>query len=61
MNSTRKIIGQLLYVAGILLSLVTFVAGALPVKWGIVAMAACFIVGSVFWRGWDGRTDRSAS
>lgn len=60
MNSKRKLAGPLLYVAGILASLVTFVAGALPAKWGIVLIAACFIVGSVFWPGWDEQDDRSA-
>lgn len=57
----RKLASQVLYVAGILLSLATFILQALPVSWGIFLSAARFIIGSVFWPGWEGVDERSKS
>jgi len=48
------LIGRALYVAGILISLATFILHALRVNWGIFLSAACFIVGSLFFPGWKG-------
>ncbi|HEX6928687.1 MAG TPA: hypothetical protein VF267_05535 [Gammaproteobacteria bacterium] len=48
-----RLVGQTLHVAGILVSLATFILHAIPASWGIFLTAACFIVGSVFWPGWD--------
>lgn len=59
----RSIVGRAFYVAGILVSLATFILQALPVNWGIFLSASCFIVGSLFWPGWNGigdDSDRSA-
>lgn len=53
-RSQRKLAAQVLYVAGILVSLATFILHALPVSWGIFLSSACFIIGSVFWPGWEG-------
>lgn len=53
-RSQRKLVAQILYAGGILLSLATFILQALPVNWGIFLSSACFIVGSLFWPGWEG-------
>ena len=50
-------IGRILYVAGILVSLATFILHALPVNWGIFLSAACFVVGSFLFSGWSGAND----
>ena len=50
----RSLTGRVLYAAGILVSLATFILHAMPVPWGIFLSAACFIVGSLFWPGWEG-------
>lgn len=52
-KNTYRYLGQGLYVAGILCSLAAFVLHALPSNWGVFLSAACFIVGSVFWPGWN--------
>lgn len=54
----RMLIGRVLYVIAILVSLATFILHALPVKWGIFLSAAGFIVGSLFWPGWNGIEER---
>lgn len=53
----RTTVGRAFFVAGILVSLATFILQALPVNWGIFLSAACFIVGSLFWPGWNGIDD----
>lgn len=54
----RMLAGRVIYIIAILVSLATFILHALPVKWGIFLSAAGFIVGSMFWPGWDGIEDR---
>lgn len=54
----RMLAGRVIYIIAILVSLATLILHALPVKWGIFLSAAGFIVGSMFWPGWDGIEDR---
>ena len=56
-RTQRKILAQVLYAAGILLSLATFILHALPVNWGIFLSTVAFVAGSLFWPGWEGMDD----
>ncbi|HEX7030466.1 MAG TPA: hypothetical protein VF254_07710 [Gammaproteobacteria bacterium] len=40
---------RVLYTAGILVSLATFILHAIPLNWGIFLTSACFIVGGMLW------------
>ncbi|HEX7047712.1 MAG TPA: hypothetical protein VF275_09110 [Gammaproteobacteria bacterium] len=44
-----RIARRVLYTAGILVSLATFILNAIPANWGIFLSAACFIVGGMLW------------
>lgn len=44
-----KTLSRTLLAVGVLISLATFVLGALPANWGIFLSAACFVVGGMMW------------
>ena len=56
-----KLIARILFVAGILISLATFLLRAIPTNWGLFLSAACFVVGGMLWPDWhagdDGKRD----
>lgn len=58
MMNTR-IVSRTLITLGILVSLATFVLGALPANWGIFLSATCFIVGGMMWPERDSNRDDS--
>ena len=44
-----RLIARVLFTVGILVSLATFLLGAIPTNWGLFLSAACFVVGGMFW------------
>lgn len=54
------LIARVFFTVGILVSLATFLLGAIPTNWGLFLSAACFVIGGMFWPNWMTSRDDNA-